>query len=151
MTLGFPIIACLADVFVSSSPHPPPPPPHSENKKDPPALALGCPWLPRAQLETLCKLLDAEWESYEGTPVIFRLVEILKEDTLEVLGITSVRTYFVYHHLHCCHYHHLHCCCYHHLYCCLRHPYRHRHWQTRLGTSILRLLLYIPFQSIHER
>ena len=45
---------------------------------DPPALALGCPWLTQAQLETVIHLLDAEWDSYVGMSVIFRLVEILK-------------------------------------------------------------------------
>ena len=45
---------------------------------EPPSLSLRCTWLTQAQLRQVARLLDEEWESAQGTPVIFTFSEILK-------------------------------------------------------------------------
>ncbi|XP_076045038.1 E3 ubiquitin-protein ligase RNF14-like [Oratosquilla oratoria] len=52
-----------------------------------PEFTLSCKWLSRTQLSKLCSELDAIWEEYKGSVVLFMWAQCLKDNTLMLLDI----------------------------------------------------------------
>ncbi|XP_042207502.1 E3 ubiquitin-protein ligase RNF14-like [Homarus americanus] len=57
--------------------------------KHPPSFTLSCKWLNRSQLTLLCQQLDKLWAENEGCVVMFTWAQILKDESLDLLGLTD--------------------------------------------------------------
>ncbi|XP_040908018.1 E3 ubiquitin-protein ligase RNF14 isoform X2 [Toxotes jaculatrix] len=54
-----------------------------------PVFTLSSKWLTRAQMSSLCRRLDELWEENQGSEILFKWIQFLKEEALDFLGIQS--------------------------------------------------------------